>query len=86
MIIDGKREKSALIEMLEKKRQAWQEAMSLAKYKEECLDNIIDNVQGSGAAEKITEMTEEERAWLLVKMVCIEDIRAQKALSEALWV
>ena len=86
MIIDGKREKSALLEMLEKKRQAWQEAMSLAKYKEECLDNIIDNVQGSGAAEKITEMTEEERAWLLVKMVCIEDIRAQKALSEALWV
>ena len=86
MIIDGKREKSALLEMLEKKRQAWQEAMSLAKYKEECLDNIIDNVQGSGAAEKITEMTEEERAWLLVKMVCIEDIRAQHALSEALWV
>ena len=31
MIIDGKREKSALLEMLEKKRQAWQEAMSLAK-------------------------------------------------------
>ena len=86
MIIDGKREKSALLEMLEKKRQAWQEAMSLAKYKEECLDNIINNVQSSGAAEKIAEMTEEERAWLLVKMVCIEDIRAQKALSEALWV
>ncbi|MDE7259618.1 MAG: MerR family transcriptional regulator, partial [Lachnospiraceae bacterium] len=86
MIIDGKREKSALLEMLEKKRQAWQEAMSLAKYKEECLDNIINNVQSSGVAEKIAEMTEEERAWLLVKMVCIEDIRAQKALSEALWV
>lgn len=30
-------------------------------------------------------MTEEERAWLLVKMVCLEDVRAQKALSEALW-
>ena len=86
MIIDGKREKSALLEMLEKKRQAWQEAMSLAKYKEECLDNIINNVQSSGVSEKIAEMTEEERAWLLVKMVCIEDIRAQKALSEALWV
>ena len=32
------------------------------------------------------EMTEEERAWLLVKMVCIEDLRVQKVLSEALWV
>lgn len=86
MIIDGKKEKAALLEILEKKRQAWQEAMSMAKYKEECIGNIIDNVQGSGAAEMIAEMTEEERAWLLVKMVCIEDIRAQHALSEALWV
>lgn len=86
MIIDGKKEKASLLEMLERKRQAWQEAMNLAKYKEECLDTIINNVQGSGAAEKIAEMTEEERAWLLVKMVCIEDIRAQHALSEALWV
>lgn len=85
-IIDGKTEKAALLAMLEKKRQAWQETMNQARYKEECLDNIINNVQGLGAAEKIAEMTEEERAWLLVKMVCIEDIRAQHALSEALWV
>lgn len=57
-----------------------------AKYKEECLDNIINNVRGSEPAEKIAEMTEDERAWLLVKMVCIEDVGAQMALSEALWV
>lgn len=25
-----------------------------------------------------------ERAWLLVKMVCIEEVRAEKVLSEAL--
>lgn len=86
MIIDGKKEKASLLKMLERKRQAWQEAMKLAKYKEECLDNIIDNIRGSQSAEKIVGMTEEERAWLLVKMVCIEDIRAQHALSEALWV
>lgn len=85
MIIDGKTAKTPLLEMLEKKRQAWQEAMNSAKYKTECLDNIINNLHGSQAAERIAEMTEEERAWLLVKMVCIEDVRAQKALSEALW-
>ncbi len=85
MIIDGKTAKIPLLEILEKKRQAWQEAMNSAKYKEECLDNIIHNLQGSQTAEKITEMTEEERAWLLVKMVCIEDVRTQKILSEALW-
>lgn len=86
MVLDGKAAKAPLLEMLEKKRRAWQEAVESAKYKEECLGNIINNVQGSGAAEKIAEMTEEERAWLLVKMVCIEDIGVQKALSEALWV
>ena len=85
MLIDGKTAKESLLKMLEKKREAWQEAMDSAKYKGECLDNIISNLQDSGAAEKIVEMTEEERAWLLVKMVCIEDVRVQRTLSEALW-
>lgn len=84
-IIDGKTAKAPLLKMLEKKRQAWQEALESARYKEECLSEIIKNVQNSYAAQNITDMTEDERAWLLVKMVCLEDIRAQKALSEALW-
>lgn len=85
MILDGKTAKAPLLEMLEKKRQAWQETMNAARYKEECLSEMIKNLQVSQAAQKMTEMTEEERAWLLVKMVCLEDIRAQKILSEALW-
>lgn len=85
MILDGKTAKEALLEMLEKKQRAWQETADSARYKEECLGGIIQNVQTSSAAQKITNMTEEERAWLLVKMVCIEDVRAQKTLSEALW-
>ncbi|MDE6924551.1 MAG: hypothetical protein K2O97_11340 [Acetatifactor sp.] len=71
-------------EMLEKKRRAWQEAMDAARYKGECLESIINNLKDSRTAEKIAQMTEEERAWLLVKMVCIEEVRAEKALSEAL--
>lgn len=85
MVTDGKTTKELLLELLEKKQQAWQEAMNAAKYKAECLDDIISNLQISESAEKMTEMTEEERAWLLVKMVCVEDVRAQKILSEALW-
>ena len=84
-IIDGKTAKVSLLEMLEKKRLAWQEAMNSAKYKEECLENIINNVTSSHSAEKISEMTDDERAWLLVKMVCVEDISIRQALSEALW-
>lgn len=84
-IIDGKTAKVSLLEMLEKKRLAWQEAMNSAKYKEECLENIINNVTSSHSAEKISEMTDDERAWLLVKMVCVEDISIRQALSEAIW-
>ena len=85
MVIDGETTKELLLKMLEKKQQAWQETMNSAKYKAECLDGIISKIQTSESADKIAEMTEEERAWLLVKMVCIEDVRAQKILSEALW-
>lgn len=85
MVIDGQKAKEPLLEMLEKKRRAWQKAMDAARYKGECLESIIDHLKDSRAAEKIAEMTEEERAWLLVKMVCIEEVRAEKALSEALW-
>lgn len=85
MILDGKTAKASLLEMLEKKRQAWLETIDSARYKEECLGELIQNLQVSSTAQNITEMTEEERAWLLVKMVCLEDVRAQKILSEALW-
>ena len=85
MILDGKSAKESLLEMLEKKRRAWLETIDSARYKEECLGEMIQNLPASSAAQEITEMTEEERAWLLVKMVCLEDVRAQKILSEALW-
>lgn len=85
-VLDGGTSKKQLLSALEKKQLAWQETINQAKYKAESIENIMKNLQSSRSAEAITEMTDEERAWLLVKMVCIEDIRAQKALSEALWV
>ena len=85
MILDGKTAKESLLELLEKKRRAWLETIDSSRYKEECLGEMIQNLQASSAAQEITEMTDEERAWLLVKMVCLEDVRAQKILSEALW-
>lgn len=84
-VIDGETTKEQLLAALEKKRQAWQETVDAASYKTECLGNIIGNLLNSRRAEDMAEMTDEERAWLLVKLVCVEDIRAQMALSEALW-
>jgi len=39
----------------------------------------------SKEAAKLQELTDEERAWLLVKMVCVEDLNGRSVLSEALW-
>ena len=61
-VIDGRMEKAQLLEVLYKKQTAWREAADAAEYKRDSLDNIIKNVQDSKAAERITEMTEEERA------------------------
>lgn len=84
-VLDGGTAKEGLSDTLKKKRQAWLEAMENARYKSECLESILGNLCGSREADHMEEMTDDERAWLLVKMVCIEDVRAQKALSEALW-
>ena len=84
-VFDGEMTKEQLLRALARKQQAWREAMDAAKYKSECLENIISSLQNSQAAEKMTEMTEEERAWLLVKMICVEEIGVRNALSEALW-
>ena len=84
-VIDGGTTKEQLLTALARKQQAWKEAMEAAKYKAECLENVIRNLQSSQAAEKMPEMTEAERAWLWVKMVCVEEIRVRNAMSEALW-
>lgn len=84
-VIDGETTKEQLLRVLARKRQAWREAMDAAKYKEECLERIISNLQSSQVGENITEMTEDERAWLLVKMICVEEMGVRNDLSEALW-
>ncbi len=84
-VLDGGTTKEELSDMLEKKRRAWLETMETARYRSECLENILKNLSGFPAAEHLKEMTDDQRAWMLVKMVCIEEVRAQKALSEALW-
>ncbi len=81
-IVDGEASKGLLLRALERKRQAWQAA---ARHKEECLEDIMKNLEASGEAEGMERMTQEERAWLLAKLVCVEEVRVQRSLGEALW-
>ncbi len=84
-IISGGINDSDLVAALVRKRLAWQDAIASAQNKIDAIDRITECIKKSKEATKLRELTDEQRAWLLVKMVCVEDLYGQKVLSEALW-
>ncbi|NLK86260.1 MAG: MerR family transcriptional regulator [Clostridiaceae bacterium] len=84
-LMSGGVNSSDLLTALAAKRSAWQEAISSARNKIDAIDRITKRVTVSNEAAKMQELSDEQRAWLLVKMVCVEDLHVQSLLSEALW-
>ena len=74
-----------LIRALTRKRTVWEDAISSAMNKIDAIDNITTRLSTSKEALRLQELSEEQRAWLLVKMVCVEDVNVQSLLSEAIW-
>ncbi len=73
------------MEMLVHKKVFWQDKISLAQDKIDNIDEIVQNLAAAKPPTKLHELTEEERANLLSKMVCVEDIHARSVISEAIW-
>lgn len=84
-LLAGNMENEKFMEELVHKKTAWQDAIAGAQNKIDAIDKITRRLSESKPLVKIHELTEEERAWLLVRMVCVEDLRAQSQLSEAIW-
>lgn len=84
-IIVGNTTHDQLLVALSRKKLAWQESIVAANNKIDAIESISSNFIDSETSKKLHELTDEQRSWLLVKMVCVEDIRGQKILSEALW-
>ena len=84
-IISGKADYNNFTEALAKKRIAWQEAIASAEGKIEAIDQRMERAIRSKEAAKMQELTDEQRAWLLAKMVCVEDLSGRNVLREALW-
>ena len=84
-ILSGSVDNNGLMAALAGKRMAWQEAIASAENKIDAIDKILERITKSKEATKLQELTDEQRAWLLVKMVCVEDLHGQSVLSEALW-
>ena len=84
-IMDGNLSYEQLMEKLDAKKWEWQEQIIAAQNKVEVLGDIMERMNSSAEPKYIKNMTEDERAWLLVKMVCVEEVKAQHNLSEAIW-
>jgi len=61
--------KEELIKALVRKRRAWQDAIATAENKIDAIDRITERIASSKKAGKFHEMTDEQWAWHLVKMV-----------------
>ncbi|HPF86984.1 MAG TPA: MerR family transcriptional regulator [Candidatus Limiplasma sp.] len=84
-ILSGGLGSNALTAALTRKRMAWQSVIAAAENKIDAIDKITQRMASSKEVLKLQELTDDQRAWLLVKMVCVEDVHGQHVLSEALW-
>ena len=84
-ILTGGTSAEDFLEALRRKQMAWQDAVAAAEDKMNAIGSILQRFAQSREGIKLQELTEDERAWLLVKMVCVEDLHGQNVLSEAIW-
>ena len=84
-LLAGHTDQEHLLGTLARKQAAWQDTISKAEHKVEAIGEMMIQIESSKQASLLDQLTEEERAWLLVKLVCVEDLRGQKILSEAIW-
>jgi DNA-binding transcriptional MerR regulator len=73
-------------DVLVHKKAMWLDRISVAQSAIGNIDEIIDKLATSKPATKLHELTDDERAHLLSKMVCLENLHGRDLLSEALWV
>ena len=85
-ILSGERSKEEILTLFEEKERSLQEILWKTQAKLEELSSIKDRMDNGQDAQRIQEMTDEERAWYLAKLVRVNDHNVRQALSEAIWV
>ena len=84
-VMVGESSKEVLYKAMEEKRRNWENLAIMAQSKMDAIESISERLVTSKEAEKLRELTEEERAWLLVKLVCVENVQVQSTINEAIW-
>ena len=73
------------MQALAQKKMQWQDAIVDAQDKIDIIDGHIAALEAATPPTKAHDLTEDERARLLSRMVCVEDRHGRSVLSEALW-
>ncbi|MDD6036737.1 MAG: MerR family transcriptional regulator [Lachnospiraceae bacterium] len=84
-VMVGKSSKETLYKAMQLKKHNWENLIAMAQNKIDAIDSISERLLSSKEAEKLRELTDEERAWLLVKLVCVENVQVQSTVNEAIW-
>jgi DNA-binding transcriptional MerR regulator len=84
-VMVGESSKEALYKAMQEKLRNWENLVIMAQSKMDAIESISERLVSSKEAEKLRELTEEERAWLLVKLVCVENVQVQSVINEAIW-
>jgi len=85
-IMKGWLKSQAFLDALYSKKVEWEQKKSEIQSKIGAIENIEQNLSRKIGTKEITEMTEDERAWFLLNAVCVEELKASKVLSDAIWV
>jgi len=94
-IMDGGLKSQQFLDALNSKKIQWEQEKSKIQRKVEAIEKIEIRLKeklnankdaGGTTTAEMSAMTEEERAWFLLNAVCIEELKASKNLSEAIWV
>ncbi len=84
-LLESGMEKDQYMEVLVHKKAMWQDKISVAQDKIDNIDEIIEKLATFKPPVKLHELTEDERALLLSRMVCVEKLHARNVVSEAIW-
>ena len=84
-VMIGESSKEALYIAMQEKLRNWENLVIMAQSKIDAIESISERLVSSKEADKLRELTDEERAWLLVKLVCVENVQVQSVINEVIW-
>lgn len=78
-------ERSYLLCSLKNKVNYFQQQIDIASFNIENIEHMIRSVDGSANAQIGDNMTEQEKAWKMSRLVCLENYKLDNFFSEILW-